>query len=65
MEETDIERYRLKRLSKRIKSKEVASYVGVHITTISHFENRGYPMSKEKIEKYREYIDDYEGSELA
>lgn len=63
MELKEREIYRLKRLGKRIKSKEVAEFLGVHGVTISHFENRGYPMSKEKIEKYKEYIDNHEGSE--
>ncbi|MEK3823141.1 helix-turn-helix domain-containing protein [Paenibacillus sp. FSL K6-1558] len=55
--------YRLKRLGKRIKSKDVAEYLGVHPVTISHFENRGNYMSKEKIAKYKEYIDNNKGSE--
>lgn len=63
MELREREIYRLKRLSKRIKVKTVAAYIGCHQATVGHFENRGYPMSKEKIQKYKEYIDNHEGSE--
>ncbi|PIH55343.1 helix-turn-helix transcriptional regulator [Paenibacillus marchantiae] len=64
MELREREVYRAKRIIKRIKITEIAVHLGCHRGTVGHFENNGYPMSKEKIQKYKEYIDNHEGSEL-
>lgn len=57
------EYYRLTRLEKRIRLRELAEFLGCHIGTISHYENGRYGMSEDKINKYKEFIDAYERSE--
>lgn len=56
-----LEEYRLKRLMKRIKLKDVAEYVGCSSSTISRLENeKGYQIKPDKVEKYKYFIDNYE-----
>ena len=57
----NIEEYRMKRLAKRIKLKDVARYVGCSNSTISRLENeKYYQIKQEKVDRYKEFIDDYE-----
>lgn len=63
MEKEIREKYRLKRLGKRIRLRELSDYIGCHIGSISHYENGRYGMSEDKISKYKEFIDTHEGSE--
>lgn len=53
--------YKLQRISKKIKLKDVAEYVQCSNSTISRFENEEeYPISEEKRERYKNYIENYE-----
>lgn len=57
----DIDNYRIKRLAKRIKTQDVARYVGCSNSTISRLENEEYyQIKQEKVDKYKEFIDNYE-----
>lgn len=54
---------RVRRFSLNIKVKEIAEYLGCSVGLVSNWEHdRGY-MSQEKIEKYKEYLENYEGCE--
>lgn len=56
----DIEKYRMMRLGKRIKLQDVAKYVGCSNSTISRLENeKNYSIIKQKVKKYKEYIENY------
>lgn len=56
----NIDDYRIKRLAKRIKTQDVARYVGCSNSTISRLENEeNYQIKREKVDKYKEYIDNY------
>lgn len=52
-----IEEYRSKRLMKRIRLKSLSAALGCTIGLISNWENGRRSMSKEKIQRYMEYID--------
>lgn len=57
----NIENYRIKRLAKRIKLKDVANYVQCSNSTISRLENEeDYQIKREKVDKYKEFIDNYD-----
>ncbi|MFB5088631.1 XRE family transcriptional regulator [Psychrobacillus sp. PGGUH221] len=47
------------RKRKRIKLSQVAEFVDCSISLLSRFENQQVAMDKEKIKKYREYIEQY------
>jgi transcriptional regulator with XRE-family HTH domain len=47
------------RRKKKIKLKEIADYIGCCISIISEYERGTANMSHEKINKYREYIDNH------
>jgi|GEM_PF-1482686 len=49
--------YLLKRRKKKITMQEIAEYIGCSQSLISRYETGNCGMSKEKIQKYREYID--------
>lgn len=49
--------YHLLRRKKGIKLKELAEYVGCSIALLSKYESGKSGMKKEKVELYREYID--------
>lgn len=49
--------YLLKRRKKKITMQEIADYIGCSQSLISRYETGNCGMSKEKIQKYREYID--------
>ncbi|UOE57294.1 helix-turn-helix domain-containing protein [Cytobacillus oceanisediminis] len=49
--------YFLKRRKKKITHKELAKYIGCSQSLISRYETGECGMTKEKKEKYREYID--------
>ncbi|MFX3636317.1 MAG: helix-turn-helix domain-containing protein [Candidatus Pristimantibacillus sp.] len=59
----DGEEYRLLRLKKRIRLREVSSSLDCHKTTLSNYENGRYGMSEDKVAKYRDYIDSHKGRE--
>lgn len=53
--------YKLLRISKKIKVKDVAEYVGCSSSTISRYENEDdYQIKAEKVEKYKYFIDNFE-----
>lgn len=53
--------YKLLRISKKIKVKDVAEYVGCSSSTISRLENEeDYQIKAEKVEKYKYFIDNFE-----
>lgn len=61
MKNRDIESYRIKRLAKRIKLKDVADYVSCSNSTISRLENEeDYQIKREKVDRYKEFIDNYD-----
>jgi len=53
----EMEEYRSKRLIKRIRLKELAVLLDCTIGLISNWENGRRSMSKEKLERYKAYID--------
>lgn len=57
------EEYRIKRIMKYIRLRELADLLGCHLATVSHYENGRYDMSEDKVAKYKEYIDLHEGRE--
>jgi hypothetical protein len=57
------EEYRLLRLKKRIRLREIGVMLDCHKTTLSNYESGRYCMSEDKISKYKEYIDTYEKGE--
>lgn len=62
MELTQRDIYRAIRKRKGIKLKEIAEHIGCAISTLSDYE-RGKLLSREKIFKYREYIENYKTEE--
>lgn len=53
--------YKLLRISKKIKVKDVAEYVGCSSSTISRLENEeDYQIKADKVEKYKYFINHYE-----
>lgn len=54
------EKYFMLRRKKRIKLKQIADFLNCSITLISRYENDDVNMSKEKIEGYKNFIDEYE-----
>ncbi|QNG61986.1 helix-turn-helix transcriptional regulator [Bacillus sp. PAMC26568] len=54
---TKKEEYLLKRRTKKIRMKELAKYIGCSQSLISRYETNICGMSKEHIQRYREYID--------
>lgn len=56
----DKEKYFMLRRKKRIKLKQIADFLNCSITLISRYENDDVNMSKEKIEGYKNFIDEYE-----
>lgn len=63
MEEVSRESYRIKRIMKYIRLRELSDILDCHLATVSHYENGRYDMSEDKVMKYREYIDLHEGRE--
>jgi len=52
--------YRLKRIFKEIKLKDVAKFCGCSSSALSRFEHQdGKPISDERIELYKKYIDEH------
>lgn len=51
--------YILKRRKKKIVLKQIAEYIGCSLSLISRYETGSCFMDKEKIKKYRLYIDEY------
>lgn len=51
--------YILKRRKKKIVLKQIAEYIGCSLSLISRYETGSCEMDKDKIKKYREYIDEY------
>jgi transcriptional regulator with XRE-family HTH domain len=51
------EEYRLKRISKRIRLKELAAEIGCTIGLISNWENGRSSMSKTNLMRYIDYIE--------
>ncbi|MFC0235655.1 helix-turn-helix domain-containing protein [Fictibacillus phosphorivorans] len=54
------EEYLLKRRRKGITMNKLAAYVGCSQSLISRYETHNCGMSKTKLERYREFIDQYE-----
>jgi hypothetical protein len=54
---------RIRRFSLNIKVKEIADYLGCSIGLISNWEHGRSFMGKQKIEKYKEYLEVREGGE--
>lgn len=54
---------RIRRFSMKIRVKVIAEYLGCSAGLVSNWENGRSYLGKEKIEKYREYLDAREGSE--
>ncbi|GLH62390.1 XRE family transcriptional regulator [Parageobacillus sp. G301] len=55
----EIEKWRLERIRKKIKLKEIADALRVSSALISRFERKGVPMGTDKIRKYKEFIQNY------
>lgn len=51
--------YLIKRRKKKISQSEIAKVVGVTQSMISRFETGDCEMSEQKINRYREFIDNY------
>lgn len=51
--------YILKRRKKKIVLRQIAKYIGCSLSLISRYETDSCEMDKDKIKKYREYIDEY------
>lgn len=47
------------RKRKRLKLKEIASYINCSISLLSRFENLQVAMDKEKVRKYKDFILNY------
>lgn len=57
----DLMKYKLLRISKGIKlSGEIADYVGCKYTLLSMYEHDKTPMTQDKIQRYKFFIDNYE-----
>ncbi|MFJ8063306.1 helix-turn-helix domain-containing protein [Psychrobacillus sp. NPDC096426] len=56
MTDTD---YFIMRKRKRLKLSQVAEFVDCSISLLSRFENQQVAMDKEKVRKYRDYIEQY------
>ncbi|MGI1810581.1 helix-turn-helix domain-containing protein [Priestia sp. TGN 0903] len=56
---TKKEKYFLKRKQLKIRMNKIAQYVGCSQSLISRYENNERGMTKEKIKRYREFIDNY------
>jgi transcriptional regulator with XRE-family HTH domain len=52
-----MDEYRSKRLTKRIRLKELAEFLGCSIGLISNWENSRGRMSQDKVKSYMEYVD--------
>jgi transcriptional regulator with XRE-family HTH domain len=57
------QKLRVRRFSLNIKIKEIAEYLGCSVGLVSNWEHDRAYMGKEKVERYKEYLDAYEGSE--
>jgi transcriptional regulator with XRE-family HTH domain len=55
------EEYILKRRKKKIRLRQLAEYIGCSQSLISRYETGDCEMDKEKVKKYREFIDSYNG----
>jgi len=51
--------YIIKRRKKKIRLRQLAEYIGCSMSLISQYETDICGMEKEKIEKYKEFIDSY------
>lgn len=51
------EEYRLKRLLKRIRLREISKHLNCTLGLLSNWENNRTSMSQEKVELYMQYID--------
>ncbi|ANY68756.1 hypothetical protein BBD42_21520 [Paenibacillus sp. BIHB 4019] len=61
MERESREDYRIKRIMKYIRLRELSDLLDCHLATVSHYENGRYNLSKENEEKYKNYIDSHQG----
>ena len=51
--------YIIKRRKKKIRLRQLAEYIGCSMSLISQYETDICGMDKEKIEKYKKFIDSY------
>ena len=62
MEESQMnvkDEYIIKRRKKKIRLRQLAEYIGCSMSLISQYETDICGMDKEKIEKYKKFIDSY------
>ncbi|QUH20219.1 helix-turn-helix domain-containing protein [Alkaliphilus sp. B6464] len=50
--------YKLERIRKKIKLKDVAKEIGISTGTVSRYENNKREMTEEHIQKYKKYIEE-------
>lgn len=53
------ERYILKRRKKKIRLRQIAEYIGCSQSLISRYETGDCEMEKLKVEKYKDFIDNF------
>lgn len=52
--------YMLKRRKKKIRLRQLAEYIGCSQSLISQYETGSCEMDKAKVQKYQDFIDNYE-----